>query len=102
MTLSNLGRMASGLILSAALAGLASPVLAQGQATGGKSDEDILVEGEAQPKKVCKMEAKTGSNLVRRVCRTVNDKESQGMDRLNEMREARDAQQRTQQMGSAL
>jgi hypothetical protein len=106
MTLPNFGSAARALILSAAVAGLSLPTLAyagekQAQATA-EEDDDIIVEGEQQPKKVCKMEAKTGSNLVRRVCRTVGDKDAQGMDRLEEMRQARDAQQRTQQMGSPL
>lgn len=107
MTSQLFGRARRSLIVASAVIGLSLPSLAQAneEAASGEraktAEEDILVEGEA-PKKVCKMETRTGSNLTRRVCRTVNDKETEGMDRLQEMRQAREAQQRVQQTGGPL
>ncbi len=69
----------------------------QTQATGG----DAAEAEEPETKRVCVMEKKTGSNFPRKVCRTVRSdmEDAQGQAGLDDLRQGREAQQISQQMG---
>ncbi len=89
-----------GTILSASLL-VAYPAAAQSQ----RNTEGAKVTAEdAKPetKKVCRVEARTGSNMPRRVCRELVEGDGKGLDGLNQLREDRDHQQQTQRVGAGL
>ncbi len=101
-----------GIIAAFAFA-VSTPSLAQEQLSprdsaartdGGEEAETDIPERvredneKVKPKKVCSLEKVVGSNLPRRICRTVseNEKEIQGMRDLDRMRQMREAQQYSQ------
>ncbi len=89
-----------GTILSASFL-VVHPAAAQGQqdTDGAKVNAE---NAKPETKKVCRVEARTGSNMPRRVCRELADGDAKGLDGLDQLREDRDRQQQTQRTGAGL
>lgn len=81
------------------LVAVAQPAFA---ADNGDADKIVVEGAKPQTKKICKVETKLGSNLPRRTCREVGADEANKLNGLDQLREARDAQQNTQRAAGPL